>query len=64
MNFSFRNNYNPEVDAYKYKVGIDIEKLRVNVNPIKIEEFMLQRWFCETQSYAMELKRYRPLVRI
>ena len=34
------------------------------MTPEKISEFMLQRWFCEAQSYAQELKRYRPLARI
>ena len=33
MQFSIRNTFKAEKDAYKYKVAIGMEKLKINLSP-------------------------------
>lgn len=64
MQFSFRNTHDPQQDAYKYKVAIGIEKLRINLSPSKNQELLHLQQSLEAHSYQVEIKRFRPLVRL
>lgn len=64
MQFAIRNSYNMQKDAYKYKVAIGIEKVRINMNPSVIANIISFHEYIEGQSYQEDLKRYRPLIRL
>jgi hypothetical protein len=64
IQFAFRNSYNPVRDEYKYRIAVINEKVRVNINPITLVDFMRFRQYLEGQSYLSDLARYRPQIRI
>jgi hypothetical protein len=40
MIFAFRNSYDPMQDAYKYRIEVLNEKIRVNVDPRTLQDVM------------------------
>lgn len=64
MQFSMRNSFKAEKDAYKYKVSVGLDRLKINLNPPIISNIISFHQFVEGHSYQEDLKRYRPLIRL
>jgi hypothetical protein len=64
IQFSFRNSYDADNDEYKYKIGVMADKVKLNLNPMILNSFQNLREHIETYSYAYDIKRFRPLIKI
>ncbi len=64
IQFSFRNSYDPDNDQYKYRIGVMAEKVKLNLNPMLLNSFQYLREHVEVYSYAQDIKRFRPLIKI
>ena len=64
IQFSFRNNYDADNDEYKYKIGVMADKVKLNLNPMILNSFQHLREHIEAYSYAYDIKRFRPLIKI
>jgi hypothetical protein len=61
---NLKKSFNPAVDKYKYQINTIISTISLNLSPSSLRDILKFQSFLEMFSYAIELKRFRPPLRI
>ena len=61
---NLKKSFNPAVDKYKYQINTIISTISLNLSPTSLRDILKFQSFLEMFSYAKELKRFRPPLRI
>lgn len=61
---NLKKSFNPAVDKYKYQINTIISTINLNLSPTSLRDILKFQSFLEMFSYAKELKRFRPPLRI
>lgn len=61
---NLKKSFNPLTDSYKYQINTIISQISLNVSPHSLRDILKFQSFLEMFSYAKELKRFRPPLRI
>ena len=61
---NMNKSYDHQNDPYKYQVNTLVSSINANLDPNVVRDILKFKSFLEMFSYAKDLKRYRPLMRV
>jgi hypothetical protein len=61
---NLKKSFNVQTDTYHYQINTLISQISLNVTPHMLRDILKFQAFLEMFSYARDLKRFRPSVRI
>ncbi len=64
MSINLKKSFNPAIDSYKYQINTLVSQISLNLSPQVLRDILKFQSFLEMFSYAKDLKRFRPPVRI
>jgi hypothetical protein len=64
VSINLNTSYNSDNDPYKYQINALMSPIKANFTPDTIRDILKFQSFIEMFSYAMDLKRFRPLYRV
>lgn len=64
MSINLKKSFNPQQDSYKYQINTLVSQISLNLTPLMLRDILKFQAFLEMFSYARDLKRFRPPLRI
>lgn len=64
VSINLNTSYNAEQDPYKYQINALVSPIKVDITPDTVKDILKFKSFIEMFSYALDLKRFRPLFRV